>query len=59
MGSRRSLIGEHAHIRSDTDFQLPLRVDLLPSLGSGLGSPVLAALIDPFGVSLPKSAVVS
>jgi MFS family permease len=49
--SRRSLFGKHAHILSQTDFQLLLWAGLLPSLGSGLVSPVLDSLIGPFAAS--------
>ena len=47
----RSLFGEDAAILGDTDFRVLLLAGLLPTLGSGLVSPVLDSLIDPFGAS--------
>ncbi|MFB6310732.1 MAG: MFS transporter [Salinirussus sp.] len=49
--SRRSLFGENAAVLADTDYQLLLLAGLLPTLGSGIVSPVLDSLIDPFGAS--------
>lgn len=51
MISLTSLFGKDAAITRETDFQVLLLVNILGPLGSGIVSPVLNSLTDPFGVS--------
>lgn len=51
MLSTESLFGTDAEILGSRDFQLLLLANLFPPLGSGLLSPILDSLIEPFGVS--------
>ena len=51
MFSTQSLFGNNARILGSRDFQILLLANLFPPLGSGLLSPILDSLIEPFGAS--------
>ncbi len=51
MVSLRTLFGENGPVLRDQNYQLLLLANILPALGTALFSPVLDALIEPFGAS--------